>query len=229
MTGPNPLDYGWWLASRSAGVVSLIAVSVSVIIGLMMANGLPRNGWAGLTKRRLIGVHEATALAGIVAIAVHGLTLLGDAFIHPTLSQIAVPFTLGYRPAFTGLGIIAGWLAVFLGLSFYARRWIGAKRWRSLHRATIAVWALGVIHTLGAGTDASQPWMEAILVLTGVPIVGLFLLRVLPSQGRRSPASVPTRSPGERLAAAERRALTGHLHPHSEAPPRPVRPREVVR
>lgn len=222
MTGPNPLDYGWWLASRSAGVVSILAVSVSVIIGLMMANGLPRNGWAGLTKRRLIGVHEATALAGMVAIAVHGLTLLGDAFMHPTLSQLAVPFTLDYRPGFTGLGIIAGWLAVFLGLSFYARKWIGAKRWRSLHRATIAVWALGVIHTLGAGTDATQPWLQAILLVTGLPIVFLFLLRVLPSQERRSPASVPTRSPAERFAAAERRAIAGHLHRHSEAPPHPA-------
>ena len=211
MTGPNPLDYGWWLASRSAGVVSIIAVSVSVIIGLMMANGLPRKGWGGMTKRRLITVHEATALAGIVAIAVHGLTLLGDAFIHPTLAQIAVPFTLGYRPGFTGLGIIAGWLAVFLGLSFYARRWIGAKRWRSVHRATILVWAMGVVHTLGAGTDASQPWLQAILVITGVPIVFLFLLRVLPSQQRRAPASVPARSPVERAAAA-------HLHPHPHAP-----------
>src|SRR6185503_9610458 len=42
MNGPNPLDYGWWLASRSAGVVALIAVSISVIVGLLMANGLPR-------------------------------------------------------------------------------------------------------------------------------------------------------------------------------------------
>ncbi len=228
MTGPNPLDYGWWLASRSAGVVSIIAVSVSVIIGLMMANGLPRKGWGGMTKRRLVSVHEATALAGIVAIAVHGLTLLGDSFIHPTLTQIAVPFTLGYKPGFTGLGIIAGWLAVFLGLSFYARRWIGGKRWRSVHRATIAVWALGVIHTLGAGTDASEPWLQAILLVTGVPIVYLFLLRVLPSQERRSPASAPTRSPAERAAAAERRAPAGALW-QGEAAPRAVRPREAVR
>jgi sulfoxide reductase heme-binding subunit YedZ len=204
MTGPNPLEYGWWLASRSAGVVSIIAVSVSVIIGLMMANGLPRNGFAGLTKRRLIGVHEATALAGIVAIAVHGLTLLGDAFMHPTLAQIAVPFTLDYRPGFTGLGIIAGWLAVFLGLSFYARKWIGSKRWRSLHRATIAVWALGVIHTLGAGTDASQPWMQAILLVTGLPIVFLFLLRVLPADRPRPAAAPPAPSRAERLTGAAR-------------------------
>ncbi len=227
MTGPNPLDYGWWLASRSAGVVSIIAVSVSVIIGLMMANGLPRKGWGGMTKRRLVSIHEATALAGIVAIAVHGLTLLGDAFIHPTLAQIAVPFTLDYRPGFTGLGIIAGWLAVFLGLSFYVRRWVGTKRWRSVHRATIAVWALGVIHTLGAGTDASQPWLQAILLVTGVPIVFLFLLRVLPSQERRSPAERPV--PAQRRAPAPPPIAASGVLWEGEATTIPARRREVVR
>ena len=232
MTGPDPLHYGWWLASRSAGVVSILAVSISVIIGLLMANGLPKRGRLGITKRQLLAVHESTALAGLVAIAVHGLTLLGDTFMHPTLSQLAVPFTLGYRPGFTGLGIIAGYLAVFLGLSFYARKYIGARRWRSLHRATIAVWVLGVIHTLGAGTDATQPWMRAILVVTGVPIVFLFLRRVLTRDERGRPSSVPGRSPGERLAAAERRAISQRLHPHAEPPTgsvAPPRPREAVR
>ena len=200
MTGPDPLHYGWWLASRSAGIVSILAVSVSVIIGLLMANGLPRKGWGGLTKKKLVAVHESTALAGMVAISVHGLTLLGDKFMHPSLVQISVPFTMDYRPVFTGLGIIAGWLAVLLGLSFYARRRIGVKRWRSILRATIAVWALGVIHALGAGTDAGQVWLQAILLITGIPIVFLFLLRVLPAEKPRSaalpvpePAPVPVR------------------------------------
>jgi len=186
MTGPNPLDYGWWLASRSAGVVALTAVSISVIIGLLMANGLPRR--RGM-KRKLLSLHESTALAGLVAIVVHGLTLLGDSFMHPSLTNIAVPFTLSYRPGFTGLGIIAGWMAMFLGLSFYARKSIGAKLWRKLHRATVAVWALGVVHTLGAGTDASTTWLRAIMITTGVPIVFLFLRRVLPSPAPSRPAA----------------------------------------
>ncbi len=186
MTGPNPLDYGWWLASRSAGVVALLAVSISVIVGLMMANGLPKRPGA---KKRLLAAHESTALAGLVAIAVHGVTLLGDAWLNPTLSQIAIPFTMDYRPVFTGLGIIGGWLAALLGLSFYLRRHIGAKRWRSLHRATIAVWALAVIHVIGGGTDATQVWMQAILLLTGVPIVFLFLRRILPADEPRRPVA----------------------------------------
>lgn len=182
MTPPDPANYIWWLASRSAGIVALVAVSVSVIIGLLMANGLPRR--PGM-KRRLLSIHESTALAGLVAIAVHGLTLIGDTFLHPTLSQIAVPFTIGYRPGFTGLGVIAGWLAVILGLSFYVRRRVGPRLWRRMHRLTIVVWALAVVHTLGAGTDAGQVWLLGFVVASGIPIVFLFLRRMLPEAGRR--------------------------------------------
>lgn len=181
MNGPNPLDYGWWLASRSSGIVALLAISISVIIGLMMANGLPRKPGA---KRQLLAVHESTALAGLIAIAIHGVTLLGDHYLHPTITQIAIPFTIDYRPFYTGLGIIAGWSAAFLGLSFYARRWFGARRWRTIHRATILVWVLAVIHTLGAGTDASQLWMRVILLTTGIPIVFLFLRRIMPGEAK---------------------------------------------
>ena len=233
MTGPNPLDYGWWLASRSAGVVSIIAVSVSVIIGLMMANGLPRKGWGGMTKRRLVAVHEATALAGIVAIAVHGLTLLGDAFIHPTLAQIAVPFTLGYRPGFTGLGIIAGWLAVFLGLSFYARaldrrqalalaaprddRRLGARRdphARRRHRRLAAV---------AAGDPARHRRADRLPVpparppVAGEPLAG----------GRSDPLAGRARRRRRRRGAAPRPPPAALWQ--GEAAPRTVRPREAVR
>ena len=194
-----------------------------------------------MTKRRLVSVHEATALAGLVAIAVHGITLLGDAFIHPTLAQIAVPFTLDYRPGFTGLGIIAGWLAVFLGLSFYARRWIGAKRWRSLHRATIA--------RLGAGRDpharrrAPTPRSRGCRRSCSSPACrssSCSSCASSPSQeGRRSPAGAPTRSPAERAAAAQRRAARPGSRPgpvapagglwQGEATTIAARPREAVR
>ena len=200
MTGPNPLEYGWWLASRSSGVVAFTAVAISVIIGLMMANGLPRRPGV---KKQLVAVHESTALAGLVAIAVHGLTLLGDSYLHPTLSQIAIPFTIDYRPFYTGLGIIAGWAAMFLGLSFYARRMIGNKRWRSIHRATIVVWALAVVHTLGSGTDAGSLWLQGILVITGLPIIFLFLRRIIPASKPKA-APLPDSTPVERAAARAR-------------------------
>ena len=138
-------------------MVALLLVTASVAIGLTMASKLVRKrGVAPVLAR----VHEQTALAGLVAIGVHGATLLADPWLHPGVSGVLVPFAMGYRPLFTGLGIIAGYLAALLGLSFYARRRIGAKLWRKLHRATVLVWALGCVHAIGAGTDASSPWLR---------------------------------------------------------------------
>lgn len=177
------LDHAWWLASRAAGVVGLLLVSASVLLGLTMANGLLRR--PGL-KRWLLAFHEHTALAGLVAIAVHGLTLLGDGWLRPGLAGIAVPLVIGYRSVYVALGIVGGYLAAVLGLSFYARRRIGARLWRRMHRATVLVYALGVAHSLGAGTDASSAWLRAVILATALPVTGLFALRVV--RRRRAPA-----------------------------------------
>ena len=207
MTGPNPVDYGWWLASRSAGIVAYLGVSLSVLAGLLMANNLPRRRGA---KKRMLALHESAALAGLAALAAHGLLLLGDGWLKPGITGITIPFTMGYRPAFTGIGILAGWTTAILGLSFYLRRRIGPRLWRRVHRWTIVGWALAVVHVLGAGTDAGQWWLEAIIAVTAVPIAGLFALRIFtpaPARRPRRPAdgSAPTDAPARsrrRVSAA---------------------------
>ena len=92
----------WWLASRASGVVALALIGVSVAIGLTMASKAFRR--PGLS-RTLIAVHEHAALAALVAIAVHGITLLGDRWLNPGPVGIAVPFVMDYEPMFTGIGI----------------------------------------------------------------------------------------------------------------------------
>jgi ferredoxin-NADP reductase len=176
VSGPDPLEHGWWLASRSAGVVALLCISLSVAIGLAMA-GRTAPGRA----RTLLAIHQQTALAGLIAIAVHGITLLGDAFMDPGLVGISVPFVIDHEPVWTGLGVTGGWLAAILGLSYWLRDRIGPARWRRLHKATLLVYLLSVAHTLGSGTDGSEPWMRVLLVVTGAPILFGFLLRVLPA------------------------------------------------
>jgi sulfoxide reductase heme-binding subunit YedZ len=186
-------QHAWWLASRASGLVALGLITISVAIGLMMAGRVMRKPGVA---RSMTALHEQTALAGLVAIAVHGLTLLGDAFLNPGLAGIAIPFDMSYRPFWTGLGIVAGYMAAALGLSFYIRKRIGPRLWRKAHRATIVVYLLAVVHTLGAGTDASTPWMRWWLVLTVPPIAVLFAVRATePWRRRRRRAPVRTRRP----------------------------------
>ena len=181
MTGPAPMEYGWWLASRAAGVVALLCVALSVGIGLAMASRI-----APKRAQALLDLHQHTALAGLVAIAVHGITLMGDRFLHPGPAQIAVPFLIEHARVWTGLGVTAGWLAAILGLSYWLRHRIGPRRWRSLHKATLLVYVLAGAHTLGAGSDASSLWLRGLLLATGAPILFLFLLRVLPQPKPRA-------------------------------------------
>lgn len=182
MIGPDPLEHGWWLASRAAGIVALLAIAISVGIGLSMAGRI-----APKRARALMAAHQQSALIGLVAIAVHGITLLGDKWLHPGVAGISVPFHMEYEPVYTGLGIIGGYLAAALGLSFYLRRRIGARLWRRAHRATVLVYVLSVIHTLGAGTDAGSLWLRGFLLVTGAAVLFLFLARVVPTPAPNRP------------------------------------------
>jgi sulfoxide reductase heme-binding subunit YedZ len=198
----DPANYLWWLVSRAAGIVALGLISMSVLIGLAMATKILRR--PGL-NRKLARLHEHAALISLAAIVVHGASLLGDRWLHPGFEALLVPFAIAYRPLYTALGIVAAYLAALLGLSFYARRRIGARLWRKLHRATVLVWVLGVIHTIGAGSDASSLWLRATMLVTGAPIVFLALRRALhhgPPTAARAARKAPMRP--EDFAGRER-------------------------
>jgi sulfoxide reductase heme-binding subunit YedZ len=175
----------FWITSRAAGVAAMVLSSAAVSAGLLISGrGSPRKGLGGDAK----ALHEALSLATLVAIAVHGAALLGDHFLHPTVLDISIPFTGGYRPFWTGLGIAAGWAMAALGLSYYARGRIGQSRWRSLHRFTAAFWALGILHSLGSGTDAGQLWFLLALAVPAAPALVLMLGRIAGSGSSRTPA-----------------------------------------
>jgi sulfoxide reductase heme-binding subunit YedZ len=185
--------YGWWIVSRSSGIVAFVLITISVLIGLTMAGKPVREPQFTKSMR---AVHEQTALAGLVAIAVHGLAILLDPWLKPGITGVTIPFALGVHTFWTGLGVIAGYLAMLLGLSFYLRRQIGAKLWRKAHRATIVVYVLGLFHALGAGTDTGSLLFLCFAAATAVPIGILFVYRL--GAARRS---------SERRHAAGRRRV----------------------
>jgi sulfoxide reductase heme-binding subunit YedZ len=180
-----------WLASRSAGIVAFCLVSASVILGLAMSTRITTPA----LRVRLRGVHEQLAVAGLIAIAAHGLVLLGDGWLHASPVNLVVPFTLGYRTLFTGLGVLAGWGAALFGLSYYARRRIGAARWRRLHRASFVVWLLGATHAIGAGSDNGTLFLRILVIGSAIPIGALVALRLGGGATRPAPVVPPAPVP----------------------------------
>jgi methionine sulfoxide reductase heme-binding subunit len=176
----------FWITSRAAGIAALLLASMSVCIGLLMGGPLRAR------KADLRIAHEALSLATLAALVVHGLTLLGDSYLHPSLGDIAIPFLSGYRTLWTSIGIVAFWALLVVGLSYYARARIGVQRWRRLHRFAALAWLLGLAHSLGEGTDAGQAWFLAMLAVVAAPAIGLLLGRLLRSAPTPTAATFTT-------------------------------------
>jgi len=182
----NVVPHLFWITSRAAGGAALLLSSASVALGLMMGSRLTI-----VDKRDLRAVHEALSLTTLAMVALHGISLLGDSFLDPGLGGIAVPFAGSYRPLWTGLGIVAGYGLAALGLTYYVRDRVGAARWRKVHRLTAIFWLLAVAHTIGAGSDATQPWFLAAVGAMVIPAFALLLLRWLGRAGRAGQAGMP--------------------------------------
>jgi sulfoxide reductase heme-binding subunit YedZ len=194
----DPTPHLFWITSRAAGFVALILASLAVSLGLLMSTKLLKGRGPDL-----IVTHEILSLTTIVAIVVHGVALLGDQFLHPSLADITIPLVSGYRTLWTTLGIVAGWGLVLLGLSYYARRRIGAARWRKLHRFTALAWLAGLAHALGEGTDAGQMWFLAMVAIVAIPALLLLVTRVTGTRGRSAARSPRARRGRQRLETVQ--------------------------
>ena len=193
---PRPEDHLWWLASRASGLIALGLMTASVVIGLLMAAKLSSR--PGL-KVAMVKLHEQLAVISLGAIGLHAVTLLGDPWLRPSLAGIFVPGAIDYRPLFVASGIVGAYLAAALGLTFYARKRLGSKRWRNAHRFIIVAWGLAVVHAVGAGTDiglAAVRWPLAIGVAGVAVLLGLRILGSASSAQPGNAQAKPAESPG---------------------------------
>jgi sulfoxide reductase heme-binding subunit YedZ len=186
-------EHIFWITSRAAGGAALILAGAAVAVGLMVSARRPATGKTATNKADLRAIHEALSLTTLAMVGLHGLSLLGDSFLNPGLTGIAIPFVGSYRPLWTGLGIVAGYGLAGLGLTYYLRDRIGAARWRKLHRFTALFWVLAIVHTIGAGSDAAEPWF---LLITGVMVIPATLLLVLRWLDRWWSTPIPPRIQG---------------------------------
>ena len=177
----NVVPHLFWITSRAAGATALFACSAGVGVGLLVGARAQVPG-----RRDLRPLHEVLSLATLAFVAVHALALLGDGWLGFGPADLAVPFLGSYRPLWTGLGIVASYGLVLLGISYYFRDRVGRVRWRRLHRFTAAFWILAVVHTLGAGSDATSVWFLLLTGLFVVPAASLLVVRWLPLPGERA-------------------------------------------
>jgi sulfoxide reductase heme-binding subunit YedZ len=159
-----------WYTARSAGIVSYLLLTSSVVLGLLLSTRA-RLAWPRFAVEE---VHRFLAQLTGIFILLHVAALLLDRVVPFSLTQVLVPFTSSYRPFAVALGIVSAELLAAVGLTNLLRDRIPYRHWRRVHSLTLAVWLGSTGHLLLAGTDRAEPWLIG-LAASAVAAVGLAL------------------------------------------------------
>ena len=159
---------GLWYATRATGLVTLLMLTASVLLGLLVAGRFSSQRWPRFLTQ---GLHRNISLLVLVFLVLHVGTTVLDSYTSIPLSAAFVPFASAYKTGWLSLGAVALDLLVALVVTSLARNRLGYRTWRRLHWLAYACWPVAVAHGLGIGTDRSVTWVIA-LTLGCVGCVG---------------------------------------------------------
>ena len=93
-----------WYLTRATGLVSLILLSATVVLGTVASVGWTSDRWPRFLSQSL---HRNLSLLCVVLIGVHVVTTVGDGYVPIGLADAVIPFRSPYRPIWVGLGAVA--------------------------------------------------------------------------------------------------------------------------
>ncbi|WP_203688912.1 ferric reductase-like transmembrane domain-containing protein [Streptomyces sp. SID12488] len=173
-----------------AGVLSLVALSCSVIWGLVATDRVFLN-----TRQRLIAqaVHRTTAVSSVAFLLLHVSVKL--ALDHVTLVAALIPFSLGVTgtSGLIGMGSMAGLLMIFTAVTGALRSRFAspapvAARWRAMHMLAYPAWCFALVHGLYAGRQA-KPVFTIMYGLCLAAVIAALALRSAPRPFKRRVAA----------------------------------------
>ncbi len=193
-----------WLFERLFGFLAYLATTGSVVYGLLLSTKL----LDAIAHRPIsFSLHQDLAAIGLGLAGIHGILLGLDRTIPFSLAQILVPGLSPHAPLAVGIGQVALYLMAIVTASFYVRRHIGQRAWRTLHYLTFLAFLGATVHGIASGTDSGAGWAQG-LYLGSTAIVGFLLTyRIVVSIASRRNAGVAARAagassgPGRRLVA----------------------------
>jgi predicted ferric reductase len=152
---------GMWYATRAAGLVTLLMLTASVLLGVITAGRFSTGRWPRFLTA---GLHRNISLLVLAFLALHVATTVLDTFVSIPVVAVFVPFAGSYKTFWLGLGAIALDLLLALVVTSLLRNRLGHRAWRRVHWTAYACWPIGLAHGLGIGTDRATTWVFALTV-----------------------------------------------------------------
>src|SRR6516225_5160138 len=149
---------GMWYATRAAGLVTLLLLTASVLLGVMTAGRFSSDKWPRFLT---VGLHRNISLLVLIFLALHIGTTVVDTYTSIPAAAAFVPFASSYKAPWLGLGAVAVDLLIAVVVTSLLRRRLGFRAWRRLHWLAYACWPIALAHGLGTGTDRKTLWVFA--------------------------------------------------------------------
>jgi methionine sulfoxide reductase heme-binding subunit len=170
-----------WYLTRGTGIVALLLLTTAVVLGILNAVR-----WSPRAQPRFVlqMVHRNVSLLAVAFISVHIFTAVIDSFAPIRWIDAVVPFTSAYRPVWLGLGAVAFDLVIAVVVTSLLRAQLGHPVWRIVHWTGYALWPIALVHGLGIGSDATQPWMFPVIGASVAAVLAAVAWRVIADEWR---------------------------------------------
>ncbi len=179
-----------WYLTRSTGLVALVLLTATVVLGVVASVGWTTERWPRFLSQN---VHRNLSLFCVGFVAVHVVTTVSDGYVPIGFVDAFIPFLTAYRPLYVGLGALTFDLLLAVLVTSALRHKIGFASWRFVHWLAYLCWPIAMFHSLGSGTDSKLPLVLLLDAVCAAAVVAVVAWRLV--TGR-------TFSPGQKAGAA---------------------------
>jgi methionine sulfoxide reductase heme-binding subunit len=165
-----------WYATRATGLVTLLLLTASVLLGLLTTGRFASENWPRFLT---VGLHRNLSLLVLVFVALHVGTTVIDTFVSISLVSAFIPFTSSYQPFWLSLGAVTLDLLIALVATSLIRNRLGLRTWRWVHWAAYVCWPVALAHGLGMGTDRNTIWVFALTIACVAAVAGAATWRLV--------------------------------------------------
>ncbi len=166
---------GLWYATRAAGLVTLVLLTASVVMGVLITARFSSPRWPRFLT---VGMHRNLGLLVLVFLALHVGTTVADTYTSISLRDAVVPFDGTYKAFWLGLGAVAFDLVIALMITSLLRQRLGYRAWRAVHWCGYLCWPAALLHGAGIGTDRSTAWVSYLTVACIAAVFGAVAARI---------------------------------------------------
>jgi len=171
-----------WYATRATGLMSLVLLTGTTVLGILTANRSASPRWPGFALQDL---HRRVSVTTMAFLACHILTSVLDTYVHIGWTAIVVPFASSYKRLWVALGSVGVDLLLAVAVTSWLRHRIRARTWRAVHWLAYLSWPVALSHSFGMGTDMRQSWVIDLVVACIAAVVGAVTWRISLAAARK--------------------------------------------